>query len=155
MPLYLTTDSEASPISRGLGGRGPKLSIEATIVRWTTPDLDTSKKIYNMLNDLNANIHRLQWMGWCLLALGSSEPYADLRTRLPFIINKIRVDYIFGKHTVHEKVLRRESPAAGAPDDEAYMDLRPGVMIASKSGHENYNVMTTSGVCLQYSSGTK
>lgn len=156
MPLFLTTDGEASAMDYGLGGSGPKASIGATIVRWTTPDLDTFKRLFRMFNDLNANIHRLQWIGWSFLALGSSEPYADWRARLPFLVNNIRIGYIFGEQTVHEKALRRKSPADRIPDNEAYTDLRPGMMVVSKSSsHENYNVMTTSGVCLQSSSGTK
>ena len=156
MPLYLTTDGEASPLDCGLSSRGPKTSMEATIERWQTPDLDTFKKLFALLDNLDANIHRLQWIGWCFLALGASEPYADWRDRLPFVINNVRIGYIFGKQSLHEKALRTKLPAGRVPDDEAYTDLRPGVMVASKTlSHENEDVMTTSGVCLQSPSRKK
>lgn len=156
MPLYLTTDGETSPMDYGLTGRGPRRLIEAGIERWRTPSLETFQQLFGLFDSLGAKIHRLQWIGWCFLALGASEPYADWRARLPFVVNGIRMGYVFGEQTVHEKALRRKLPADRIPDDEAYIDLRPGVMIASKtSGHENSDVMTTSGVCLQSPSGKK
>ena len=155
MPLYLTTDGEASPMDCGRTGRGPKQFVEATIERWQTPNLDTFKKVFRLLDSLNAKIHCLQWIGWCFLALGASEPYDDWRTRLPWVINNIRIGYIFGEQTVHEKALRRKLPAGRVPDDEAYADLRPGVMVTSKMLSHDTDLMTTSGVCLQSASGKK
>lgn len=156
IPLYLTTDAKSSPMNFGLDGRGLKAYTDANIDRWKTPDMETFKKIFRLFDNLDANIHRLQWIGSCFLALGVSEPYPDWRTRLPFTINDIRIGYIFGEQTEHEKAFRRKLPAGRVPDNEIYRDLRPGVMVTSKSlDQEAYDIMTTSGVCLQSPSGTK
>lgn len=140
----------------GRSVRGPKASIEADIERPQTPELETFRELFALFDRLDANIHRLQWIGWCFLALGVAEPYSEWRTRLPSMVNDIRIGYMFGEHTVHEKGLRRKVPAGRVPDNESYRDLRPGVMIALTSVNEEaYDVMTTSGVCLQSPSGAK
>ena len=156
LPLYLTTDGAASPMNRGQTAFGPKASIDAIISRWNTPDLETFKKLFDFFDLLDANIQRLQWIGWCFLALGPSEPHGDWKKRLPFTVNNIVIGYIFGEQAMHEKALRRKLPLGRIPDGEAYESLRPGVMVASQSlGNEDYDVMTTSGICLQSPSGRK
>lgn len=156
MPLYLTTDAECSPMDLGLSASGPKASVEASIQRWQTPEIETFKKLFIVFDKLQANIHRIQWIGWGFLALGVSEPYADWRARLPFLINNIRIGYIFGEQNLHEKAARRKLPTGRVPDNEVYGDLRPGVMITSKSiDQDKYDAMTTSGVCLRSPSGAK
>ena len=153
MPLYLTTDAEFSPMDLGRTASGPKASVEASIEPWQTPRIGTFKKPFALFDELGANIHQLEWIGWGFLALGVSEPYPDRKKRLPFTVNQMRIGYIFGVQIVHEKALRRKPPIGRTADNEAYGYLRPGVMIASKG--EPYDVMTTSGVCLRSPSGSK
>jgi hypothetical protein len=43
LPLYLTADHDASPINLGKNSRGPKISIDTTLLRWQTPDLQAFK----------------------------------------------------------------------------------------------------------------
>ncbi|MCJ1471191.1 hypothetical protein MMC07_009839 [Pseudocyphellaria aurata] len=156
MPLYLTTEAECSPMDLGISAGGPKASVEASIQRWQTPDIEIFKKLFDLFDKLQANIHRVQWIGWSFLALGRSEPFADWRKRLPFLINNIRIGYIFGEQRLHEKAQRRSLPTGRVPDNEVYRDLRPGVMITSKSTDQaKYDVMATSGVCLRSPSGAK
>lgn len=156
MPLYLTTDAECSPMDLGLSASGPKASVEASIQRWQTPEIGTFKKLFILFDKLQANIHRLQWIGWSFLAIGLSEPFADWRARLPFLINNVRIGYIFSERNLHEKALRRKVPTGRVPDNEVYRDLRPGVLITSKSlDQDKDDVMTTSGVCLRSPSGAK
>ena len=156
LPLYLTSDGEAFPMDPGISSRGPKAHVDATITRWQTPDLAIFQKLFTLLDSLDAQIHRLQWIGWSFLALGAKEPFADWRHRLPCQINGIYVGYIFGEQTVQENALRRKLPAGRIPDNEAYTDLRPGVMVASADPEsEDHDVMTTSGICLQSPSGKK
>ncbi|CAF9931446.1 MAG: hypothetical protein HETSPECPRED_007872 [Heterodermia speciosa] len=157
LPLYLTTDPDAEPMNYGLTARGPKLSVDSTIIRWQTPSMQTFQQLYDLFDSLNANINRIQWIGSCFLALAAEAPYPDWRSRLPFAVNKIRIGYIFGEQAVHEKAVRRKVPAGREIDKEAYSQLRPGLMIASGaiSGEDNSDVMTTSGICLQSPSGKK
>ncbi|KAL9113804.1 MAG: hypothetical protein Q9187_007572 [Circinaria calcarea] len=109
-----------------------------------------------MFDSFDAKIHRIQWIGWCFLALGAREPYPDWKTRLPFVVNNILIGYVFGEQTVREKVLRLKLPAGRIPDGEAYQELQPGLMVASNaSGHENDGMMKASGVYLQSPSGNK
>lgn len=150
LPLYLTTDTDAEPMDCGLTGRGPKLSVDSSISRWHTPSMQAFQQIYDLFDSLNANINRIQWIGSSFLALAAEPPYPDWRSRLPFLINNIRVGYSFGARVIHEKALRRKVPAGREVDNEAYDVLRPGVMIAPRASGD---VMTTSGICLQSPSG--
>lgn len=43
LPLYLTADHDAPPINLGENSRGPKISIDTTLLRWQTPDLQAFK----------------------------------------------------------------------------------------------------------------
>jgi len=85
-----------------------------------------------VLDDLDANVHRLQWIGWFILALAAHEPYDNWRARLPTRINDFPIRYIFGEEAMKEKALRRKLPAGRSPDNDIYTNLRPGVMVASK-----------------------
>lgn len=111
LPLYMTTDDGASPMDRMQIARGPKVSVDATIQSWQTPDLDIFKKLFVTFDSFDAKIHRIQWIGWCFLAVGASEPYPDWKARLPFVVNNIAIGYVFGEQTVHENALRLNLPA--------------------------------------------
>ena len=156
MPLYLTTDADDAPLDLGRSCTGPKVTIEANVAIWQTPDLETFQKLFKLFDSLGAKFHRIQWVGWQFLALGLREPYPDWKQRLPFTVNNVRIGYIFGEQTMQEKALRRKVPAGRVPDNEAYAELRPGILVASRSsGHEDNDDMTTSGVCLKSPSGKK
>ena len=157
LPLYLTTDANAEPMDCGLTARGPKLWVNSNITRWQTPSLQAFQQVFDLLDSLNANIDRIQWIGSSFLALAAQAPDADWRTRLPFLINKIRIGYIFGERVMQEKAFRRKVPEGREVDNGAYDQLRPGLMIASRAitVEDDYDVMTTSGICLQSPSGKK
>ena len=157
MPLYLTTDGDTAPMDMGVFSQGPKLSIDYTISRWRTPDLQTFQQLFSIYDQLRAGIDRIQWIGWCFLVLSAKEPYSDWRKRLPFMVNNILIGYVFGEQAVSEKALRRKLPAGREPDDVAYAQLRPGVMVASFDQYRpsEFDVMTTSGICLKSPTSAK
>ena len=73
---------------------------------------------------------------------------------LPFVINNIRIGYIFGKQIIHEKALHIKLPDGRVYDDEAHIDLQSGAIIASRIlTCVDEDVMTTSEICLQSPSG--
>lgn len=124
LPLFLTDDNE-SPINYGLSSHGPKASVKSSLSLWKTPDLGAFQEVFNVLDDLGANIRRLQWIGTGFLALATREPYEDWRSRLPFSINNIFIGYVFGEQDVEEKAIRRILPQGRTRDDTTYNDLRP------------------------------
>ncbi|KAI4117909.1 MAG: hypothetical protein LQ338_007480, partial [Usnochroma carphineum] len=129
-------------------------TIKASVERWKTPDLEAFKQLLAVLNDLGADIHRLQWIGWCFLALRASQPSYDWRIRLPAFVNKIRIGYVFREQTVEEKAVRRKVPAGKVTDNEVYQQLRPGVMVASELDAA-HDTLSTSGVILEAPTGEK
>ena len=106
LPLYLTTDADAEPMDCGLTSRGPKLSVDSSITRWHTPSMQAFQQIHALLDSLNANINRIQWIGWSFLALAAKAPYPGWRSRLPFLVNDIRIGYIFREQVIQENALR-------------------------------------------------
>lgn len=78
-------------------------------------EIGTFQTLFALFDTLEANLRRLQWPEWCFLAYGVSEPFADWRARLPFLINNIRVGYTFGEQMVHEKALGRKLLAPPRP----------------------------------------
>ncbi|KAL9097643.1 MAG: hypothetical protein Q9163_006330 [Psora crenata] len=160
LPLFLTDDNE-SPINYGLSSHGPKASVKSSISLWKTPDLGAFREVFDVLDDLGANIRRLQWIGTGFLALATKEPYEDWRSRLPFCINHIFIGYVFGEQDVEEKAIRRILPQGRTRDDTTYDHLRPGIMITSKASDpqpslpSKSDTMTTSGICLDSPEGEK
>ena len=160
LPLFLTDHNE-SPINYGLYSHGPAASVKPSISLWKTPDLGAFQEVFNVLDDLGANIRRLQWIGTGFLALATKEPYEDWRSCLPFSINNILISYVFGEQNVEEKVIRRILPQGRPRDNTAYNDLRPGIMITSKASDAKPplspkpDTMTTSGICLDSPKGER
>ena len=154
LPLFLTTDPDASPMDYGQSSHGPKQTIKNVIDLDKMPGTDVINSLFQMFDSLNAKIHRIQWVAWGFLAIAKEEPYTDWKRRLPGMINKIRIGYIFGEQSIDEKALRRKVPFGRVRDDESYSDLRPGVMVASKV-NQNEEILTTSGICVQSPSGNK
>ncbi|MCJ1228476.1 hypothetical protein MMC12_005137 [Toensbergia leucococca] len=160
VPLFLTDNNEL-PINYGLSSHGPKASVKSSISLWKTPDLGAFQEVFSVLNDLGANIRRLQWIGTGFLALATKEPYGDWRSRLPFLINNIFIGYVFGEKDLEEKAVRRILPQGRTRDDTTYNDLRPGIMITSKASNPRPplpprpDTMTTSGICLNSPEGEK
>ncbi|KAK4697087.1 hypothetical protein P7C71_g931, partial [Lecanoromycetidae sp. Uapishka_2] len=154
LPFFLTNDN-ASPINHGLPGRGPKKSVKSCISLWKTPDLGAFQEVFGVLDDLGANVHRLQWIGTGFLALATKEPYEDWRSRLPFLINKVLISYIFGEQDVEENAVRRVLPQERVRDNTSYNDLRPGIMISSRGLSPDPDTMTTSGICLDSQEGDR
>ncbi|KAL8846605.1 MAG: hypothetical protein Q9221_008323 [Calogaya cf. arnoldii] len=154
LPLFLTTSPEDDPMEFGITPLGPKATIPANIQAWQTPNLDTIKQVFAVLDKMNANVHTLKWIGWSLIALGVSPPTTDWKKHLTPFINDIKITYIWGEETMEELAVRRKVPDGRVTDDVFYDTLRPGVMVASELGAGRYSA-TTSGVILESPSGGK
>lgn len=98
IPLFLTSDLDEYPMDIGLTAiNSPKATIQTHIERWITPDLTCFKLLFAMSNELKAGIHKLQWNGWGFIALGVALPTEDWRSRLPWMVNTIRIGYVWGR----------------------------------------------------------
>lgn len=132
LPLFLTDDNNKSPINYGLHAYGPKAFVKSSISLWKTPDLEAVREVFDVLDNLGANIRRLQWTGVGFLALAAKEPYEGWRSRLPFLINNIMVGYVFGQQDVAEKAVCRTLPQGKPRDNTVYDGSRPGIMETSR-----------------------
>ena len=152
MPLYLTTDPNATPLKLGLRARGPKLNIDNEFKRYDQPTLETFKKVFEVLDEHGIHLIRLQWVGWRFLGFLSGDAPSDWKSTFPAFINGLTMGYLFNEAAIEEKALRLKVPSGRSYDNAVYGDhLRPGVMFAGKQGMSE--LLTTSGVCVKSPSG--
>lgn len=96
----------------------------------------------------------MDWME--LFGSGSQRTFCRLATSFTSICQSYTYRIYLRGADCSQKALGIRFPAGRVPDNEAYADLRPGVIVASQTlGDEICNVMTTSGVCLQSPYGKK
>ncbi|MCJ1456727.1 hypothetical protein MMC28_007091 [Mycoblastus sanguinarius] len=86
MPLWITVDAEASPISIGNRARAKIINYSSKISRGTTPTMTAFKGIVAMFAQIDAKALKLKWLGWAFIAIGPTEP-AKWKQVLPATIN--------------------------------------------------------------------
>lgn len=152
MPLYLTTDPNATPLKLGLGAKGSRLNIDDDFKRYDQPTLETFKKVFEALDERGIHLIRLQWVGWRFLGFLSGDAPSDWRATFPAFINGLTMGYLFSEEAIEEKALQLKVPSGRSYDNAVYSDhLRPGVMFAGEQGTSQ--LLTTSGVCVKSPSG--
>ena len=156
LPLWLTTEPEGQPLRSGQAAGAVPIKLNADIVLWETPGLETLKEIFGKYDKMGINISRIRWLGMRFVAIIRGKPPQGWRSHYPFKINTILVTYLFDTSEEIPSALRHKSPMTDDPDDSSYnQSLRPGVMISSGVSPDGSELHTTSGICVESPGGKK